>query len=405
MNDDNKGKKGKKINDLIKEKELKKVNAEIDRIKQESEKFKLESEELKRKSYWHLNPLFIKTIQALIGGLIAGGLIAGFTLDHFIGVTELIGERQDALEEKIVKLDKKREKVEEESKLLKDRHVDLEKEKDGLLSETKKLEEDICKLEDYFESERNQDREMYIKDIELLKNNLETLQADLSESLEEKQALVKQYKELSNENNDLKYTKEIQNLDAQNIEIEKKSSEISTSIVKQVSKLAKARIPVGYLTNEKAMMYLNEKNKPKNYTDNKFNYKEETINDDIVVIDDATGLMWQQSGSDNLLSYFETITYISKLNSVQYAGYNDWRLPTVEEAITLIEEEAKNRALFIGLEFDDKQLMIWTSDKFSAYRAWVVYFINGFCDKKSLISNCYIRAVRSVQSFQNRGTP
>ncbi len=393
MNDDNKGKKGKKIDDLIKEKELKKVNAEIDRIKQESEKFKLENVELKRKSCWYLNPLFIKTIQALIGGLVAGGLIAGFTLDHFIGVTDLIEERQDDLEKKGRLLSEQHHDLKKESESLKDQHGDLEKEMDELLSEKKKLEEKICEqeeLEESLKSEMNQSREIYIKD-------LETLNAALSESSEENQTMVKQYKELSKENNDLKYTRKIQNLDAQNIEIKKKSSEISTSIAKQVDRLAKARMQVGYLTNEKATIYLNEENKPKNYTDNKFKYKEETINDDIVVIDDATGLMWEQSGSDDPLSYFEAIKYISKLNSVQYAGYNDWRLPTVEEAITLIEEEAKNRALFIDRGFEDRQLMIWTSDKFSAYRAWVVYFINGYCDKKSLISSSYVRVVRSAQ--------
>lgn len=66
-----------------------------------------------------------------------------------------------------------------------------------------------------------------------------------------------------------------------------------------------------------------------------------------LVIDYTTGLMWQQSGSDNVMSSSQTTSYLKELNKFQFAGYSDWRLPTLEEAMSLIESTAKNGDLQI----------------------------------------------------------
>ncbi|MBD3305685.1 TIR domain-containing protein, partial [candidate division KSB3 bacterium] len=47
-----------------------------------------------------------------------------------------------------------------------------------------------------------------------------------------------------------------------------------------------------------------------------------------VVVDHATGLMWQQSGSDKELTYTQAQQYVKGLNQKKFAGYDDWRLPT-----------------------------------------------------------------------------
>lgn len=66
-----------------------------------------------------------------------------------------------------------------------------------------------------------------------------------------------------------------------------------------------------YLSSEKAKRFLLDKNsKPKNYTDNKF----EVQKDDKVIYDKATGLMWQQSGSEKYMTYDEARNYIRQLN-------------------------------------------------------------------------------------------
>ena len=80
-------------------------------------------------------------------------------------------------------------------------------------------------------------------------------------------------------------------------------------------------------------------------------YDVKSINGDKVVIDDATGLMWHQNGSDEDVSWNVAKDWV---RSLRYAGYNDWRLPTVEEAASLLES-SKSNDLYIDSVFSNKQ--------------------------------------------------
>lgn len=118
-----------------------------------------------------------------------------------------------------------------------------------------------------------------------------------------------------------------------------------------------------------------------------------------IVIDHATGLMWQQGGSNDSISFANAEKYIQKLNREKFAGYNDWRLPTLEEAMSLMEPTQKSGDLYIDPVFDKTQRWIWTADKQSAGVAWGVYFSDGGCYGYGVDSNLfYVRAVRSGQS-------
>jgi hypothetical protein len=102
-------------------------------------------------------------------------------------------------------------------------------------------------------------------------------------------------------------------------------------------------------------------------------YEVRVIEGDKVVVDHATGLMWQQSGSPYYMTYAEAEKYIRDLNNQRFLGYNDWRLPTLEEAMSLMEPK-KHGDLYIDPQFDKTQRWIWTGDKESAGLAWVVGF-------------------------------
>jgi len=125
----------------------------------------------------------------------------------------------------------------------------------------------------------------------------------------------------------------------------------------------------------------------------KHNY--ELQHDGKVVMDQATGLMWQQAGSSNSKTYADTEKYIRDINYQRFADYNDWRLPTLEEAMSLMEREEKNGALYIDSVFADTQCWIWTIDKHSAGVAWVVYFRGGSC-RHDLVAyySGFVRVVR-----------
>jgi tetratricopeptide (TPR) repeat protein len=115
-----------------------------------------------------------------------------------------------------------------------------------------------------------------------------------------------------------------------------------------------------------------------------------------LVIDHATGLMWQQSGSKIRMSYNNALEYIGTLNINHFAGYNDWRLPTLEEAMSLVVVEPKMVAdLYIDFLFDSHQRWIWTADKESSEWLWVVSFSHSRCNRSRFGSDArYVRGVR-----------
>lgn len=115
---------------------------------------------------------------------------------------------------------------------------------------------------------------------------------------------------------------------------------------------------------------------------------------DNIILDEATELMWQQSGSLVDMNFGDALKYVEKLNIDHFSGFSDWRLPTLEEAMSLVEPK-EYRDLYIDPIFDQRQKVIWTADKESSSIAWVVYFYGGRCDTRHVNNfGKYVRAVR-----------
>lgn len=126
------------------------------------------------------------------------------------------------------------------------------------------------------------------------------------------------------------------------------------------------------------------------------NFELQNVNGNKIIFDPTSGLMWQNSGSSYSMWYNEAEAWIKELNNSGYAGYSDWRFPTLEEAMSLMKNERKSDGLFIDPLFDNQQLWIWTSDlSDNASRAWVVFFNYGSCYMNCFDFNNYVRAVRS----------
>ena len=115
-----------------------------------------------------------------------------------------------------------------------------------------------------------------------------------------------------------------------------------------------------------------------------------------LVIDHTTDLVWQQAGSETFMSHFELSEYLADLNEQAFGGYDDWRIPTIEKAMSLVEPNKKHGHLHIDPVFDKGYSIIWTADQMRANQvAWVVGFDQGACGYFGTGMPYYARAVRS----------
>jgi hypothetical protein len=155
--------------------------------------------------------------------------------------------------------------------------------------------------------------------------------------------------------------------------------------------------------NYTSVAEVNKMVKQKGYFDLERNYNGKGFPNDFsvkmrngrkVIFDRKTGLTWQQSGSDFPMTFTEALDWIDNLNKSRFAGYQNGRLPSLEEAMTLMEPKANQFGLNIYDEFDRQQMWFWTSSKENAKAAWVVNFDMSSCYYSTFDSKTYVRAVR-----------
>ncbi len=115
-----------------------------------------------------------------------------------------------------------------------------------------------------------------------------------------------------------------------------------------------------------------------------------------IILDHNSGLIWQPDGSPEPMIFKKAKIWIEELNQIKYANYYDWRMPTLEEVMSLMKKEQKNNKLFISPIFDQTQQFIWTADLTqNGSLAWVVFFNYGSCYMNCFDLRNYVRAVRS----------
>lgn len=128
-------------------------------------------------------------------------------------------------------------------------------------------------------------------------------------------------------------------------------------------------------------------------------FEVQNIKGEKVIVDETSGLMWQKGGSTNSMRYEIAKKWVGNLNNEKFAGYKNWRLPTLVEAMSLMEKTETNGGSYIDPIFDELQSHLWTSDMVMGESwAWVVYFHFGECLNYEFSSNNYVRAVRFGQS-------
>ena len=107
--------------------------------------------------------------------------------------------------------------------------------------------------------------------------------------------------------------------------------------------------------------------KENNFYDSKLNingsFKNDFVdNGDGTITDNATGLMWEQKGFKREVDFSSAEKYVKKLNKKKFGGYNNWRMPTIEELYSLLDSNL-NGDLHINSAFEAKAFHCWSCDK------------------------------------------
>ena len=133
-----------------------------------------------------------------------------------------------------------------------------------------------------------------------------------------------------------------------------------------------------------------------------------TINNDGTVSDTKTGLTWKkcsegQSGVDCRIGTATTYTWQGALQQAQsvnnnggFAGYKNWRLPSIKELSSIVEEQCIEPSINLAVFPESPSYWYWSSSPFavSSSFAWFVYFDYGYSDYLSKGDFNFVRLVR-----------
>ena len=141
----------------------------------------------------------------------------------------------------------------------------------------------------------------------------------------------------------------------------------------------------------RSLFEINELYRPETYVSNQF----VSINADCIA-DQATGLIWQQAGSEYPIDWDRAQAYIRQINAQAFGGYTGWRLPTVNELLSLLNPPPPEEDFCFASPFSSVQKWIWSGDTRSARASWLVNLEMGFVMSSDVTDCFYVRAVRRL---------
>ncbi len=116
------------------------------------------------------------------------------------------------------------------------------------------------------------------------------------------------------------------------------------------------------------------------------------IHDNGTVTDTKTGLMWKQQHEPEKLNWNNAMKHAKQSN---FVGYSDWRLPTIDELKSLIDERFKPTINTIAFP-NTPDSYFWSSslDASASGNAWIVSFSGGYAGRLNKNYGYYVRLVR-----------
>lgn len=117
---------------------------------------------------------------------------------------------------------------------------------------------------------------------------------------------------------------------------------------------------------------------------------------DTMVIDHATNLIWQQSGSRYPMMWDQAQRYIRMLSESGFGGYQNWRMPTINEILSLVNPMHDDDFCMEPV-FSPDQKWLWSGDTRSKKSVWTVDAQMGFVNCSDPFDYNFVKGVCSVE--------
>jgi hypothetical protein len=117
------------------------------------------------------------------------------------------------------------------------------------------------------------------------------------------------------------------------------------------------------------------------------------INNSDTATDVGTGLSWQRQDDGQAKSWEEVLAYCEGLT---LEGFEDWRLPTSNELLTLVDHNQWYPAIDVTVFTDVLPAKYWSSTSTAGNDAdaWYVNFFSGYVSNHDKTDSNYVRCVR-----------
>ncbi|CAK0780916.1 hypothetical protein CCP4SC76_7640008 [Gammaproteobacteria bacterium] len=110
------------------------------------------------------------------------------------------------------------------------------------------------------------------------------------------------------------------------------------------------------------------------------------------ILDSQTDLIWDKSYETNF-NFNEALSHAEQANRYSYLGYNDWRVPTIQEILSLVDyTKYEPASTFPNMPSS----VFWSSAPYAGHsgHAWVVGFYGGNAYGYARSSGLAVRLVR-----------
>ena len=124
---------------------------------------------------------------------------------------------------------------------------------------------------------------------------------------------------------------------------------------------------------------------------------------DGTLLDKKTGLLWKKCSEGKTMSTCsglarytrkQALEQAQSANNAKFAGYRDWRVPTIRELASITERQCIAPAINLSLFPNTPSDVYWTSEPYTS-RAWYYNFIYGYADYSLSQNDLYnVRLVR-----------